>query len=131
MELVSNNEGPMYRIVTVFCDDRHRWLYTPFADLEDVGIAPYSFSAFSRIDEKGMYLEEEMDAQIFAEAYERKTGFKLVFNEVYEEPSPVRQKQNNRIPAIKETWEKRKAAERFRVVSGPRDTVDVHKERGE
>lgn len=131
MKMVSSNEGPMYRIVTVFCDDRYKWLYIPFPDLEDVGMTPFNFSAFSRIDKKGMYLEEEMDAQIFAEAYERKTGFKLVFNEVYEEPSPIRQKQSNRISALKETWEKRKASERLRVIRGPRDTVDVPKERGQ
>ena len=130
MKMVSSNEGPMYRIVTVFCDDRYKWLYIPFPDLEDVGMTPFNFSAFSRIDEKGIYLEEEMDAQIFAEAYERKTGFKLVFNEVYEEPSPIRQKQSNRISALKETWEKRKTVERLRVIRGPRDTVDVPKERG-
>ena len=130
MKLVSDNPGQMYRIVTVFCDDRYKWLYMPFADLEDAGMTPFNFSAFSRIDEKGIYLEEEMDAQIFAEAYERKTGFKLVFHEVYEEPSPVRQKQNNRIAAVKETWEKRKASERFRLIRGSRDTVDVPKERG-
>ena len=131
MKLIVSNDGPMYRIVTVFCDDYHKWLYIPFADLEDVGLSPYAFSAFSRIDEKGIYLEEEMDAQIFAEAYERKTGFKLVFNEVYQEPSPVRQKQSNKLSVIRKTWQKREAAERFRVVRGPRDTVDVHKERGE
>lgn len=131
MELIVSNNGPMYRIVTVFCDDRYKWLYIPFPDLEDVGMTPFNFSAFSRIDEKGIYLEEEMDAQIFAEAYERKTGFKLVFNEVYEEPSPIRQKQSNRISALKETWEKRKASERLRVVRGPRDTVDVPEEGGQ
>ena len=130
MRLVSRNEGIMPRIMTVFCDDRYKWLYTSFSDLDDAGLSPYAFSAFSRIDEKGMYLEEEMDTQIFAEAYERKTGFKLVFHEVYEEPSPVRQKQNNRIAAVKETWEKRKAAERFRVIRGSRDSVDVPEERG-
>ena len=130
MKMVSSNEGPMYRIVTLFCDDRYKWLYIPFPDLEDVGMTPFNFSAFSRIDEKGIYLEEEMDAQIFAEAYERKTGFKLVFNEVYQEPSPIRQKQSNRISALKETWEKRKTVERLRVIRGPRDTVDVPEERG-
>ena len=130
MKMVSSNEGPMYRIVTVFCDDRYKWLYIPFPDLEDVGMTPFNFSAFSRIDEKGIYLEEEMDAQIFAEAYERKTGFKLVFNEVYQEPSPIRQKQSNRISALKETWEKRETAKRFRVICRPRDTVDVPEERG-
>lgn len=130
MKMVSSNEGPMYRIVTVFCDDRYKWLYIPFPDLEDVGMTPFNFSAFSRIDEKGIYLEEEMDAQIFAEAYERKTGFKLVFNEVYEEPSPIRQKQSNKLSVIRKTWQKREAAERFRVVRRPRDTVDVSEERG-
>ena len=130
MKIASSNEGQMYRIMTLYCDDRGKWLYTSFKDLEDVGLMPFSFSAFSRIDAGGMYLEEEMDAQIFTEAYERKTGFKLVFNEVYEEPSPIRQKQNNRISALKETWEKRETAKRFRVICRPRDTVDVPEERG-
>ena len=130
MKIASSNEGQMYRIMTLYCDDRGKWLYTSFKDLEDVGLMPFSFSAFSRIDAGGMYLEEEMDAQIFTEAYEKQTGNRIVLNEIYEEPSPVRQKQSNRISALKETWEKRKTAERFRVIRGPRDTVDVPEERG-
>lgn len=130
MKIASSNEGQMYRIMTLYCDDRGKWLYTSFKDLEDVGMTPFNFTAFSRIDAGGMYLEEEMDAQIFTEAYEKQTGNRIVLNEIYEEPSPVRQKQNNRISALKETWEKRKTAERFRVIRGPRDTVDVPEERG-
>ena len=130
MKIASSNEGQMYRIMTLYCDDRGKWLYTSFKDLEDVGLMPFSFSAFSRIDAGGMYLEEEMDAQIFTEAYEKQTGNRIVLNEIYEEPSPVRQKQNNRISALKETWEKRETAKRFRVICRPRDTVDVPEERG-
>lgn len=130
MKIASSNEGQMYRIMTLFCDDRGKWLYTSFKDLEDVGMTPFNFTAFSRIDAGGMYLEEEMDAQIFTEAYEKQTGNRIVLNEIYEEPSPVRQKQNNRISALKETWEKRETAKRFRVICRPRDTVDVPEERG-
>ena len=128
MKIVSDNQGPMYRIVTVFCDRRGRWLYTPFADLEDIGMTPFNFSAFSRIDEKGMYLEE-MDAEIFEKAYARATGFRIVLNEVHEEPSPVRQKQNNTIAVAKAYWEKRPPPFRLRIVRGSRDTVDVDQER--
>ena len=131
MELVSNNPGQMYRIMTLFCDDRGKWLYTSFKDLEDVGLMPFSFSAFSRIDAGGMYLEEEMDAQIFTEAYEKQTGNRIVLNEIYEEPSPVRQKQSNLYQAAERIWkEKEPPIQRLRVVSGPRDTVDVPEERG-
>ena len=116
MKMVSSNEGPMYRIVTVFCDDRYKWLYIPFPDLEDVGMTPFNFSAFSRIDEKGIYLEEEMDAQIFTEIYEQKGGFRVVLNEIHEEPSALRQKQNNKISVAQKFWEERQTHHRLRTV---------------
>ena len=131
MKIVSDNPGQMYRIMTLLCDDRYKWLYIPFPDLEDVGMTPFNFSAFSRTDEKGIYLEEEMDAQIFTEAYEKQTGNRIVLNEIYEEPSPVRQKQSNLYQVAERIWkEKESPVQRLRVVSGPRDTVDVPEERG-
>ena len=117
--VVDNTAGPHphVRIFTAFVDDYGGWLYGPFEDLDDVGLSPYSFTAFSRIDEKGMYLEQEMDAEIFIQAYERKTGFRVVLNEVYEESSPMRQKQANRVGAAQELWEKRETPSlRLRLV---------------
>lgn len=131
MKIVSDNPGQMYRIMTLFCDDRGKWLYTSFKDLEDVGMTPFNFTAFSRIDAGGMYLEEEMDAQIFTEAYEKQTGNRIVLNAIYEEPSPVRQKQSNLYQAAERIWKEKAAPiQRLRVVSGSRDTVDVPEERG-
>ena len=120
--------GYPVRVMTEFQDDRGSWLYVSFSDMDDCGVTPYSFTAFSRIDEKGMYLEE-MDAEIFEKAYARATGFRIVLNEVHEEPSPVRQKQNNTIAVAKAYWEKRPPPFRLRIVRGSRDTVDVDQER--
>ena len=118
---VDNTKGPNMpvRIMTLHQDDRLGWLYVPFEDLDYLQLTPYSFTGVSRIDEKGMYLEQEMDAEVFIAAYERKTGFRVVFNEVYEEPSPVREKQKNLISAIEKTWEKRTPVQRLRTISGP------------
>jgi hypothetical protein len=118
-KVIDNTTGPFphARIFTRFTDDRGGWVYIPFADLDDVGLTPYSFTAFSRIDKKGMYLEEEMDAEIFIQTYERKTGFRVVLNEVYEESSPIRQKQANKVGAAQELWEKRETPVlRLRVI---------------
>lgn len=120
--------GYPVRLMTEFQDDRGSWLYVSFADMDDCGLTPYSFTAFSKVDEKGMYLEE-MDAEIFEKAYAAATGFRIVLNEVHEEPSPVRQKQNNTINVAKGYWEKRPPPFRLRVVRGSRDTVDVDQER--
>lgn len=120
--------GYPVRLMTEYQDDRGSWLYVSFADMDDCAITPYSFTAFSRIDEKGMYLEE-MDAEIFEKAYARATGFRIVLNEVYEEPSPVRKKQNNTIDVAKGYWEKRPPPFRLRIVRGSRDSVDVDQER--
>lgn len=116
---VDNTKGQHMpvRIMTLHKDDRFGWLYVPFEDLDYLRLTPYSFTGVSRIDEKGLYLEQEMDAAVFIEAYERKTGLRVVFNEVYEEPSPVREKQRNLITAIQEAWEKRKPIQRLRTVS--------------
>lgn len=113
-----NTKGgrPPLRVFTLFQDGRKGWLYVSFKDLDDVGLTPYSFSAFSRIDEKGMYLEEEMDAQIFTEVYEQKAGFRVVFNEIHEEPAALRKKQSNVPINSQDLWEKRKAPSRVRVV---------------
>lgn len=117
--VVDNTQGihPPVRIFTMFTEDRCGWLYIPFQDLEDAKLTPFNFTAFSEIDIKGMYLEQEMDAEIFIEAYERETGFRVVLNEVYEEPSPIREKQNNKVGVAQALWEKRQASPfRLRLV---------------
>ena len=117
--VVDNTAGPHphVRIFTAFTDDHDGWLYIPFTDLDDVGLSPYSFTAFSRIDEKGMYLEQEMDAEVFIQTYERKTGFRVVINEIHEESSSVREKQKNKVGVAQRFWEKRETPSlRLRLV---------------
>lgn len=113
-----NKVKPM-RLFSFFTDGRRGYLYVPFKDLEDMGLTPYSFTAFSRIDARGMYLEEEMDAQIFTEVYEQKGGFRVVFHEVHEESSTLREKQNNTISNAKKLWEERQTHQRLRTIRGP------------
>lgn len=120
--------GHPLRIMTEYQDDRGSWLYVSFEDMDDCALTPYSFTAYSRIDDRGMYLEE-MDAEIFEKAYARATGFRIVLNEVHEEPSPIRKKQNNTIATAQTYWQKRQAPVRLRVIRGSRDTVDVDQER--
>ena len=104
------------RLFSFFTDGRNGYLYVPFKDIEDMGLSPYSFTVMSRIDARGMYLEEEMDAQIFTEIYEQKGGFRVVLNEIHEEPSALRQKQNNKISIAQKFWEERQTHHRLRTV---------------
>ena len=104
------------RLFTFFTDGRLGYLYVPFKDIEDMGLSPFTFTASSRIDSKGMYLEEEMDAQIFTEVYEQKGGFRVVLNEIYEESLTLRQKQNNTVSAVERYWKERQIPNRLRVV---------------
>ena len=104
------------RLFSFFTDGRNGYLYVPFKDIEDMGLSPYSFTVMSRIDARGMYLEEEMDAQIFTEIYEQKGGFRVVLNEIYKESLTLRQKQNNTVSAVERYWKERPIPNRLRVV---------------
>lgn len=112
----AGNKVKPIRLFSFFTDGRNGYLYVPFKDLEDMGLTPYSFSAFSRIDSRGMYLEEEMDAQIFTEVYEQKGGFRVVLNEVHEEPDALRKKQNNKVGVAQKIWEERQTNQQLRTV---------------
>lgn len=58
---------------TFHYDAGHGWLEVPKEDVEELGI---EVSSASYSDGKNVYLEEDLDAQTFAKAYEKKYGVK-------------------------------------------------------
>jgi hypothetical protein len=65
----------MSRLVWV-SDAGHGWLSVAIADVNEVGLAPSSFSAYSYVsrDSNRLYLEEDSDARVYLNAYVEKFG---------------------------------------------------------
>lgn len=70
-------------------DPGHAWLAVLIAELLELGIetmiSPYSYENNGKA-----YLEEDCDATVFMNAYEKKMGHKLEYAESYKERTPIR-----------------------------------------
>lgn len=66
-------------------DPAHGWLEVTKSDLEDVGLKPTDFSAFSYKKSNGevFYLEEDCDADKFFKAYKAKFGYEPKLRETH------------------------------------------------
>ncbi len=76
----------MYRFIE---DPGHGWLEVPRSELSALGIlgdiSHYSFEGGGMV-----YLEEDCDAPRFSSAYASRYGEAPDFEEVYEDPTPIR-----------------------------------------
>lgn len=108
-------QGPRYRIFTMYKGEALSRLFVLFADLEAAKLNPYDFSDFSLIDEEGMYLDGDEDAQTFIDTYPKHTGYKVLLNEVEEEIMPSTVKERNKPLIAQKYWNQRKK-NNFRIV---------------
>ena len=72
----------MTETITHHKDGGHGWLFISYPLMKKYGLSRYSFSSFSYLDDKGVYAEEDCDAQIIIKAIEG-AGKKIVFRGKY------------------------------------------------
>lgn len=83
-------------VFTFHSDPGHGWLFVPWSVIRDVGIDTDVFTTFSYVDEKGMYLEEDVDGPMFEKLYTAATGKRVAFqDEASFELSDIRDKQRH------------------------------------
>jgi len=83
-------------IFTFHSDPSHGWLFVPWAVIREVGIDTDVFTTYSYVDEKGMYLEEDVDGPMFEKLYTATTGKRIAFqDEASFELSDIRDKQRH------------------------------------
>lgn len=83
-------------VFTFHSDPGHGWLFVPWSVIRDVGIDTDVFTTFSYVDEKGMYLEEDVDGPMFEKLYTAATGKRIAFqDEASFELSDIRDKQRH------------------------------------
>lgn len=70
---------------TFFADPGHSWLAVPLVDLMDVGLTRSDFTRYSYVKHEVAYLEEDLDAGVFVNAYSEKYGVRPKFKENYHE----------------------------------------------
>lgn len=115
---VSDNtsfEGPRYRLFTMYKGEALSRLFVPFFELEASKLYPHDFTDLSLIDEEGMYLHEDEDAQTFIDTYPKYTGYHVLLNEVDEEFMPTNPKERNNPSNGQKYWAQRKK-KTFRIV---------------
>lgn len=70
-------------------DPGHGWLAVKRSELVFLGVLE-KISPYSYMKGKTVYLEEDMDAAIFMQAYEQKFGKELKYKSTYLERTPIR-----------------------------------------
>lgn len=70
-------------------DPGHGWFAVKLTELRKLGIAD-KITPFSYVRGGTAYLEEDLDAATFFEAYERQFGFKPQYRSSYQERTPIR-----------------------------------------
>lgn len=111
----TTHQGRHYRIFAMYKGEYSSVLFVPFTDLEAAKLYPHNFSEKSLIDETGMYLDEEEDAQIFIDAYPQYTGYHVVINDEDEAFIPQSKKEKNKISTSQKYWDNRQK-KNFRVI---------------
>ena len=74
---------------TLYTDDDYSWLAVSLEDIFSVGLAPSNFSEASHTNIGYLFLEEEVDAEIFLREWRDLNGEPEI-REVYQENSPIR-----------------------------------------
>lgn len=88
-------------VFTFHSDPGHGWLFVPWAVIHDLKIDTDVFTEFSYVDEKGMYLEEDVDGPLFEQIYTAATGKRIAFqDEASFEYSEIRDKQRHMKRAV-------------------------------
>ena len=83
-------------VFTFHSDPGHGWLFVPWAVIIDLGIDTDVFTTYSYVDDKGMYLEEDVDGPMFEKLYTATTGKRIAFqDEASIEYSEIRDKQRH------------------------------------
>lgn len=82
----------MNKNFTLHCDSGHGWLEVSQSDLDNAGLNTSHFSAYSYVDGKTLYLEEDSDASIFIQAFTAKHGAPVFAENYIDAPmwSPIR-----------------------------------------
>jgi hypothetical protein len=80
------------------CDPGHGWLEVSKEDLQYVGLSPSDFSSYSYRKGNRFFLEEDCDAGLFLNAYEKESGLSPDFKYV----NTDRQHWIRDLPYIKE-----------------------------
>jgi hypothetical protein len=81
----------MRKIFTFHADNGHAWLRVTSSEALDVGLVAKSFSRYSYVKGNDFYLEEDCDAGLFMNAYQRKYGtLPELHCENYNGSSPIR-----------------------------------------
>ena len=70
-------------------DPGHGWIEVPLPILLDLDITEL-VSCYSYINDGTAYLEEDLDASIFIQAFKHKFGHRPETVDVYEDPTPIR-----------------------------------------
>ena len=72
-------------------DAGHGWLEVRRNELNASGLTAVDFSYCSyRASNGTLYLEEDCDAPKFLDAYKKNTGNEIEFEEIEQDPSPIR-----------------------------------------
>jgi hypothetical protein len=81
----------MNKMYTFHLDAGHGWIEVPFSEIKQLGLED-KITHYSFIKDATVYLEEDVDAQVFITALKEKYGeeLKLSFNEHYQEESFIR-----------------------------------------
>lgn len=84
-----------------YSDPGHGWLAVSIKNFFAVGAKLEDVSNYSYVRGKTLYLEEDCDAAIFINAFQKKMGHAPVFVEKYHERTPIRSYDRlNREPIV-------------------------------
>lgn len=76
-------------------DPGHGWLRVPHKVIRDMGFKASRFSRYSYVDNDYMYLEEDLDAGVFLQAYKIITGSDANYIVEHVARTDIRQKLRN------------------------------------
>ena len=72
-------------------DPGHGWLEVPVTDLQELGLSIGDFTKYSYRRGENVYLEEDLDAGVFVNAYEAMHGQEVKYRSQYTDyDSPIR-----------------------------------------
>ena len=111
----TNSDTPNFRVFSMYVGEGLSYLFVPFSDLEAAKLHPYNFSELCLIDQDGIYLEGDLDAQIFIDNYPIHTGFRVLINEVDQELMPSTVIDKNKVSIAQKYWDNRKKKS-FKIV---------------
>ena len=76
---------------TFYSDPGHGWLAVPISDLQMYGLTPADFSQYSYRHYDTVFLEEDIDALVFIDAFAERMGSRPEIRELHtDNDSPIR-----------------------------------------